>query len=92
MIQIPKYTRAMFSFRPSTHNSFEYRKALKVWQKLSIFAIVNRPRNGYKSVGNIKLVSIDSFKQLEVANKFDYVTNWAAWVRDKRGSFVRIFR
>ena len=37
--------------------------------------IVNRPRNGYETVGNIKVVSVDSFKQLEVANKVDYVTN-----------------
>ena len=33
--------------------------------------IVNRPRNGYETVGNI----MDNFKQLEVANKVDYVTN-----------------
>ena len=31
--------------------------------------IVNRPRNGYETVTNIKVVSVDSFKQLEVANK-----------------------
>ena len=37
--------------------------------------IVNRSRNGYETVGNIKVVSVDSFKQLEVANKVDYVTN-----------------
>ena len=37
--------------------------------------IVNRLRNGYETVGNIKVVSIDSFKQLEVANKVDYLTN-----------------
>ena len=28
-------------------------------------------RNGYKTGGNIKVVSIDSLKQLEVANKID---------------------
>ena len=33
--------------------------------------IVNRPRSGYETVGNIKVVSTDSFKQLEVANKVD---------------------
>ena len=37
--------------------------------------IVNRPRNGYDTVGNIKVFFINSFKQLEVANKVDYVTN-----------------
>ena len=39
------------------------------------FAIINRPRNGYEIVGNIEVVSMDSFKQLEVANKVDYITN-----------------
>ena len=33
--------------------------------------IVNRPRNGYETVDNIKVVSTDSLKQLEVANKVD---------------------
>ena len=37
--------------------------------------IVNRPRNGYETVGNIRVVSINSFKQLEVAVKVDYVIN-----------------
>ena len=37
--------------------------------------ISNRPRNGYVSAGDIKLVSIGSFKQLEVANKVSYGTN-----------------
>ena len=37
--------------------------------------IVNRPRNGYETVGNIKVVSIDSLKQLKVANKVAYVIN-----------------
>ena len=31
--------------------------------------IVNRPRNGYETVGNIKLASVNSFKQLKVAKK-----------------------
>ena len=39
------------------------------------FTIVNRPRNGHETVGNIKVVSTDSFKQLEVAIKVDYVSN-----------------
>ena len=33
------------------------------------------PRNGYETVGNIKVISIDSFKLCEVASKIDYVTN-----------------
>ena len=33
--------------------------------------IVNRPMNGYETVRNIKVVSTDSFKQLEVVNKVD---------------------
>ena len=33
------------------------------------------PRNGYETVGNIKVISIDSFKLREVARKIDYVTN-----------------
>ena len=33
--------------------------------------LANRPRNGYETVDNIKVVSIDSFKQLEIANKVD---------------------
>ena len=37
--------------------------------------IVNRPRNGYETVGDNRAVSIDSFKQPEVANKVDYVTS-----------------
>ena len=31
--------------------------------------IVNRPRNGYETVGNIKVASTGSLDQLEVANK-----------------------
>ena len=37
--------------------------------------IVNRPRNGCETVGNIKVVCIDSLKQLKVANKVAYVIN-----------------
>ena len=37
--------------------------------------IVNRTRNGYETAGNIKVVSINNFKQLDVANKVDYVAN-----------------
>ena len=37
--------------------------------------IVNRPRNGYETVANIKVVFIDIFEQLAVANEIDYVTN-----------------
>ena len=32
-------------------------------------------RNGYETVGKIKVDSIDRFKQLEVANKVEYITN-----------------
>ena len=39
------------------------------------FVIINRPKNGYENVGNIEVVSMDSFKKLEVANKVDYITN-----------------
>ena len=37
-------------------------------------SIVNRQSNGYETVGGIKVLSIDSFKQL-AANKVDYFTN-----------------
>ena len=37
--------------------------------------VINRPMNIYETADNIKVVSTDSFKQLEVANKVDYVTN-----------------
>ena len=37
--------------------------------------IVNRSRNGYETTGNIRVVSIYSFKQLEFTNKIDYVTS-----------------
>ena len=37
--------------------------------------IVNRLRNGYETLGNIRVIYIDSFKQLEAANKVDYVIN-----------------
>ena len=47
--------------------------------------IVNISRTGYETVGNIKVVSIDTFKQLEVANKVDNVKNSAACtILDKR--------
>ena len=43
-------------------------------KEMSLHAsIVNRPRNGYETVDNIKVVSINSFKQLEVA--IDCATN-----------------
>ena len=35
--------------------------------------IVNRPRNSYGTIGNITVVSVDNFKQREVANKADFV-------------------
>ena len=41
---------------------------------------VNRSENGYETVGNIKVVSIDSFKQLEVVNNVNYVTSEAACI------------
>ena len=65
--------------------TFETRKrsfvsALSICMAVSLInkfsdVIVNRPRNGYETVGNIKVVSIDTLKQLEVANKVAYVTN-----------------
>ena len=39
------------------------------------YCTVNRPKNGYEIVSNIRVVSIDSLNQFEVANKIDYVTN-----------------
>ena len=36
-----------------------------VW---NVFTIVNRLRNGYETISNIKVVSFDSFKQLELIN------------------------
>ena len=42
---------------------------------LNYVYIVNRPKNGCETVAKIKAVSIDSFKQIEVAKKVDYVTN-----------------
>ena len=47
-------------------------------QQLSFFHspnIVDRTRDGHETVGNIKAVSIDSFKELEVANIVGYATN-----------------
>lgn len=44
-------------------------------KSLTSLAIVNRSRNGYETVGNVKVVSIDTFKQLEVVNKVDYFVN-----------------
>ena len=37
--------------------------------------IVNRTRIGYETVGKIRVISIDCFKQLEVSSKIDYTTN-----------------
>ena len=36
--------------------------------------ILNRTRDGYEAVGNIKVAYVNSFKQPEVANEVDYVT------------------
>ena len=52
--------------------------------------IVNSPRNHYETVRNIKVVSIDSFKQLEVARKVDYVTNMSSGCRHEEASFVSL--
>ena len=52
--------------------------------------IVNSPRNHYETVRNIKIVSIDSFKQLEVARKVDYVTNMSSGCRHEEASFVSL--
>lgn len=38
-------------------------------------SIANRLRNGYETVGSFKVVYINSFKQLDIANKFDYIRN-----------------
>ena len=48
-------------------------------------------RNGYKTGGNIKVVSIDSLKQLEVANKIDYIiVNMASACTREEPSFVSL--
>ena len=38
-------------------------------------SIAKKWNNGYGTVRNIKVVSIDSFKHTEVTNKVDYITN-----------------
>ena len=43
--------------------------------KLFANIIVSKLRNHYETIGNIDVVSTDSFKQLDVANQVDYVTN-----------------
>ena len=48
--------------------------------------IVNSPRNHYETVRNIKVVSTDSFKQLEVASKVGYVTNMSSGCRQEEAS------
>ena len=47
---------------------------------LFVPVIVNRPRNGYETVGKIKVIFIDILEQLAVANEIDYVTNSAACI------------
>ena len=42
--------------------------------------IVNRPRNGYETVGNIRVVFTDRLQQLDIANKVAYVKNYAACI------------
>ena len=42
---------------------------------LLAYITLNRLENGYETVSNIKLALTDTFKQLQVANKVDYVTN-----------------
>ena len=42
--------------------------------------IVNRLKYDYEALGNIKVVSIGNFKQLEVADKVDYSKNSAGCI------------
>ena len=46
-------------------------KRIHIFRVILNVSIVTRPRNGFETVNNIKVVSINSFKQLEVANKVD---------------------
>lgn len=46
----------------------------QLFKRLFSPTIVDRPSNDYETVGNIKVVSADSFKQLEVSKKVDYAT------------------
>ena len=55
-------------------------KEYRYLKKLIYQIIVNKLRNGYRTVGNVKVVSIDSFKQLQVANKVDCITNYVACI------------
>ena len=74
---------------------------IKFWVKYSALlsgSKVNRPEIGYEIVGNIKVVSIDSFTQVEVVNNVNYVTS-EVHVYYKHGfrlhtqvNFVCIFR
>ena len=60
--------------------------------------IAKKRNNGYGTVRNIKVVSIDSFKHTEVANKVDYIkTKLRVYCKHgfglhMRESFVCIFR
>ena len=42
--------------------------------------IINRPKNGYETVSNIKVVFTDRLQQLDVANKVAYVKNYTACI------------
>ena len=59
---------------------------------------LNRQRNGYKSINNIKVVFIDSFKHPEVTKKVDYITTILhvyckhSFRLHTRVSFICIFR
>ena len=43
-------------------------------ESVTDLSIANRLRNGYETVRNLKVVYINSFKQIDIANKFDYIT------------------
>ena len=52
--------------------------------------------NGYETVGKTKVVSIDSFKELDLANNANYVTSWGAcilltWLRVAHMKKLRLY-
>ena len=67
----------MFSGFLNCANGKKSQKVSHLMDKSFLFVPVNvnRPRNGYETVANIKVVFIDIFEQLVVANEVDYVTN-----------------
>ena len=64
-------------------------------ESVTDLSTVTRSRNGHETAGNMKVVCIDNFKQLEIANKFDtsqiscmYFVNMALDCTHEEVSFV----